>query len=89
MKGPMITTRTANIWLDADGIMHKEFLPNAQETIEDARESGEIMRKLSSNKRTPLLVDFTQVRGVTPEPRAYYSDSEAAYLVLAFADITN
>jgi hypothetical protein len=83
-----VETRTARLWLGEDGIIRKIFLPNAQETLADALESEEVIRKISGGKKLPILVDFTALRGMEPDARDYYISERAGSLLAACGGIT-
>jgi len=82
----IIKTRTAQIWRDEEGIIHKIFLEGADETLADALESEKIIKDLSEGKRLPLLVDFSPIRSIDAGARRYYST--ASTLVAAVGGIT-
>ncbi len=84
-----VETRTARLWLGEDGIIRKIFLPNAQETLADALESEEVIRKISGGKKLPILVDFTALRGMDPDARDYYISERAGSLLAACGGITH
>jgi len=88
VEAEVFKTRTASIWLGDDGIIRKIFLENAEETLKDALESGEVIKKLSPEKKRPLLVDFTPVRSMDAEARAYYSGETVGTLIAAVGGIT-
>lgn len=81
-------TRTARIWLGEDGIIRKIFLENAQETLKDALECEEITKQLSDGKKRPMFVDFSALRSMDPEARAYYTGDQAGALIAACAGVT-
>ena len=81
-------TRTARISLGDDGIIRKIFLENAQETLKDALESEVIIKQLSSGKKRPMFADFTALRSMDPEARAYYTGEQAGALISACAGVT-
>lgn len=83
-----INTRIAKIYLDEDGIIHKEFLANAEENIEDAQEAWAAVKELSDGQARPMLVDFTQLRKMDPKARSYYGEQETWQTVAACAGIT-
>jgi len=68
-----ILTRTAKISLRPDGILHFIYLPNVQESLEDAYENARVNDRLSPGRRRPLLVDIRPMQGIDREVRAYYS----------------
>lgn len=88
MEQHEITTRTAKIWLDQDGIIRKVFHPEAQETLKDALESGEAIAFFCKEKKRPLFVDFSPVRSMDVEARAYYSGQEVGPAIAAVAGMT-
>lgn len=81
-------TRTARISLDEDGIIRKIFLENAQETLTDALECEEITKQLSAGKKRPMFVDFTALRSMDPDARAYYTGDRAGALISACGGVT-
>lgn len=75
--------------MSLDGqIIKKKFLPNAEEMLLDAKESILIIKQICGAKKLPLLVDFTNVRSINSEARAFYESDEAATLVSAAAGVT-
>jgi hypothetical protein len=83
-----VTTRTAKLWLGDDGIIRKIFLKDADETLQDALESEEVIKKLSLEKKRPILVDFTGLHSMDPEARDYYISDRAGSLLLACGGVT-
>jgi hypothetical protein len=81
-------TRTARISLGEDGIIRKVFINNAEETLKDALESEEIIKKLSAGQKRPMYADFTGLRSMDPEARAYYTGERAGALISACAGMT-
>ena len=83
-----ITTRTATLWLGNDGILRKVFLKNADETLQDALESEEVIKKLSAEKKRPLLVDFTGLHSMDAQARDYYISDRSGNLLAACGGVT-
>lgn len=83
-----ITTRTAKLWLADDGIIRKVFLHNADETLQDALESEEVIKKLSQDKKRPLLVDFTGLHSMDSAARDYYISERSGSLLAACGGVT-
>jgi len=78
-----ITTRTAKVWLREDGIIQTVIsLPNARESLEDAKANIAAATTLSPGKRRPKLVDMRAVQGIDREARAYYSGGFATAVAL-------
>jgi len=88
MTNQEYVTRTAKIWLDDEGIVRKIFLEGAQETLKDALESGDVIVSLCENRKRPLLVDFSPIRSMDAEARAYYSGQEVGPAISAVAGVT-
>jgi hypothetical protein len=81
-------TRTARISLGEDGIIRKIFLTNAQETLKDALECEEIIKQLSAGQKKPMFADFTGLRSMEPDARAYYTSNRPSELLSACAGVT-
>ncbi|MBL4818930.1 MAG: hypothetical protein JKY15_06855 [Deltaproteobacteria bacterium] len=84
----VITTRTAKLWLDDLGIIHKVFLQNATETKQDALECEAVIKKLSNGVKHPMLVDFTALRSMDGDARDYYVSERAGSLLAACGGVT-
>lgn len=69
--------------------MRKIFLPNASESLKDAQESHDAIQSLSDGVKLPMLADFTGLRSMDPDARAYYSGSQVGTLLTACAAITS
>jgi hypothetical protein len=78
-------TRTAKIWLDADGIMRISTFPSLEDTMDDARQNNAACTKVAAGKRRPLLVDMRNLKAQSREVRAYYTGPETMKLNLAVA----
>ena len=78
-------TRTAKIWLDADGIMRISTFPSLEDTMDDARQNIAACTKVAAGKRRPLLVDMRSLKAQSREVRAYYTGPETMKLNLAVA----
>jgi len=80
-----VTTRTAKIWLRADGVIQVVTLPNVQEGLEDAKENIVVIAGFASEKRRPVLVDIRAALGLDREVRVYYSSAEGVKADTALA----
>lgn len=80
-----VVTRTARIWLAADGIAHWQTLPGSEETLASIREGTEALWQLSGQRAVPLLVDLEGSRSITKEARNYLQGSEASRAACAVA----
>jgi len=78
-------TRTAKIWLDADGILRVNTFPGLEDTLDDAKQNVAACAKLAAGKRRPILIDMRNLKAQSREVRAYYTGPEGTKLNLAMA----
>jgi hypothetical protein len=78
-------TRTADIHMGEDGVLHNTFLAGAEETLADAQEGMRIARQLAGGRRIPILVDMRVVKSQDHDARAYYNSPEVLELSSAVA----
>lgn len=88
-RSQAINTRTAMIWVDEDNIIRKEFHEHAEETLKDALESMEAIKRISQGRRYPLLINLTNVHSMDREARDYYTGNDAFSLASAAAAVTS
>jgi hypothetical protein len=81
-----IETATTCCWLDDSGIAI--FIAEGTQTIENAKENMAVCRQLTSGKKTPVLLDFSNLTSMTREARAYYASEESSSIVSAVAIVT-
>lgn len=84
-----ILTRSSKVWLGEDGIVRKQFLPNADETEADAKEAWDAIEKVSLGQKRPLLVNLTGLHSMDAGARAYYESDQAANVISAGAGLTS
>jgi len=80
-----VTTRTAQLWLDDSGIVHVIQAAGSEQDAADARENCDASVTLSEGVRRPMLVDMSQVKSISREARAVYSQRQNADTVTALA----
>ena len=85
MTTDSITTRTARVWLRADGVIQLVTLPGIQEGLEDAKENIAAIAGFASEKKRPVLVGIPGIKGIDREARIYYSSQEATRMMNALA----
>ena len=85
MLDQIIETRAQRIWLDEDGILHTEVVPDVDITLADAQEITDAQRQLVGDKRRPLFVDMRHIKSITREAREHYAGEDAQRSVLAVA----
>jgi hypothetical protein len=66
-------TRTATIWLDADGILRVIAFPGVDDTMEDAKQNVAACARFAGDKMRPTLIDMRTLKAQSREVRAYYT----------------
>src|SRR4051812_37289943 len=79
-----LTTRTARLWIEPEGILRGEALRGAKPTLADAQEQLQHQRTLASGRR-PFLMDIRQAEALTREARTFFAGDEAAQVFSATA----
>lgn len=79
------TVRVARLWLGEDGIVRIIHIPNAEVTLEDARETMAAYLKINQGQKRPLLIDTRTMKSITRDARHYYAGVEAARVASAAA----
>lgn len=80
-----VEVRTQKIWLDAEGIVHAKLKPNLMFGLADALEAVRAIRELCGDKRSPVLVDMTELLSMDREARQYFAGAETAQVESAAA----
>ena len=70
-----ITTSSHKIFFLDDGIV-KVICITRDETIEKARELSDAIKRITEDKKCPLLVDIRQQKSISREARQFYSSKE-------------
>ena len=78
-------TRTATIWLDADGILRIITFPGVEDTIEDAKNNVATCARFAGDKVRPTLIDMRTLKAQSREVRAYYTGPESKKIICAVA----
>ena len=78
-------TRTATIWLDADGILRIITFPGVEDTIEDAKNNVATCARFTGDKQRPMLVDMRTLKAQSRDVRAYYTGPESQKIICAAA----
>jgi hypothetical protein len=73
----MQRTRICSFELDPRGFVHARLDPQAYMQLEDAREALEMTWKVAGERRRPVLVDMTHLRGESRAARQYFVSEEA------------
>ena len=85
MSNEEIVTRTGRTWVGEDGIIRAIHLPNAVETLADAKENMAATAKISGGKRRPALVDLRAIKSIDRDAREYYGRGDQAEVIAAAA----
>lgn len=75
-KSDVIETAKAHIWLREDGILHVEWLPGVDETLEDAQATAAACVQLGGGQRRPALADIRHMKSETRESRDFWASKE-------------
>ncbi len=75
-----INTRCSKLWLDDGGILHEQFAPKTDLTIQDAKQSMAVGLELSEGADFAWLVDITNLKSITKEAREYFGEVENSHL---------
>jgi hypothetical protein len=86
---PTLVTRTAKIWLGAEGIVHLQPHARREQTLADAIENVEAVNQLSGKVKRGLLVHFQEAVAQTPDCRAYYMSEPAGHTLTGVAIVTS
>ena len=65
-----ITGEIADYWLDPDGILHS-YSKNTRRTISSIRENIQLVKKITGNKKVPLLIFLVNAPVPDKETREY------------------
>ena len=77
MEKEVIETRTSKIWLGEDGIVRNIIVPQAEVTLNDAKEYIDIQLKITRNKRSPTFIDLRKIKSADRKARNHYSSNES------------
>jgi hypothetical protein len=73
------------LWLGKDGIVRIIWVPGAEVTLDDARETMAAYLRIYQGKKRPLYVDTKTMKSLTREARQYFAGEEAARVASAVA----
>jgi hypothetical protein len=77
-------TESARFWVDDDGIV-RAVAKAINQTTEQAAENLRVFAELADGTRRPVVIDTSQVKGLSREARGIYSGTEAARIWTACA----
>lgn len=81
------TSRKAKLWVGEDGIVRIIWVPNAEVTLEDAREIMDAYHKLRKGRKLPLLIDTRTMKSFDRGARHLFAGEEAGGCASAAAII--
>jgi hypothetical protein len=79
-----IATRTAKVWLDADGILRTNF-QGIEESLDDAQRTVAAVVTLAAGTPRPVLADVRAMKALSRDVRIFYMESEGMHLTSAAA----
>ena len=71
------TSRIARLWVGEDGIVRIIYMPDAEVTLEDAREIMDVYHKLRKGRRLPLFIDTRTMKSFARGARHLFAGEEA------------
>ena len=80
-----ILTKTEEIMLMDNDIVYCRVLPGKLMTLEEGKLNVQVISKIANGKKTPVLVDIRESKGVTKECRKYFASKEVAKVQTACA----
>lgn len=78
-------SRVAKLWVGEDGICRIIHAPNAEVSLQDARETLAAYLEINDGKRLPLFVDTKSMKSISRDARHLYAGEEAAGCAAAVA----
>lgn len=86
MDSEFVITRTARIWLGADGLLQVVVLPNMpQHSLEAAQENMAVIAGFAADKKRPVLIDMRAMSGIERAARVYYATGGGRRVATAVA----
>jgi hypothetical protein len=89
MKSEVIETKGARLWLGEDGIFRSVTKPNAEISLEQARQLLEAHKKITGSKKTPVFTDIRMIKSMSRAARVQLAGKEAEKIHSALAILTN
>jgi hypothetical protein len=80
-----VEVRTQTIWLDGEGIVRAKLKPHVHVGLGDAQEAVRAIGELCQGRRSPVLVDMTELQSMDREARVYFAGAETAKVESAVA----
>jgi len=80
----VIKTKTTEMHLDKDGIIHVKPIPNTVVDFDAAKTDVEELRKVVGPTKRPVIVDITIPQEITKEARDYLANQSQIILAQAF-----
>lgn len=82
----VLSSKTADMWLDDEGVLWYEIHKDAQETLQDVEDNLAIAMKLTGGEAAPVLYDMRFMKGIDGDAlKAYYHQPEAIQTTKAMA----
>ena len=81
----IIKTRTAQAWVDKDGMINIRSNAGFLHSLADATENIKALYPLSLDLKRPAMIDISDIKGMSREARSLYSGKESDKLFSAIA----
>jgi len=85
MNSEPVLTRTAKVWLRADGLIQAVSLPGTHEGLVDAQANMAAIAGFALDQKRPVLIDMRQMTRIEREARTYYATGGGRLVVTAVA----
>jgi len=80
-----LITRTHRVWLDGDGIVHAEILPDTELTLADSEAGLAAIWEVGGRQRRPILLDTRAIKSLDRDARAHSAGAAMVRVVRAGA----
>jgi hypothetical protein len=80
-----VQTRITQVSLGEDNILRYDYTPGAEETIEDAVQTLDEVKKKTLGKKYPVIAYLGKLKSASAEARAYHAGTESNSVYTAAA----
>ncbi len=81
----VITTDNSKAWVDDFGIVHFNYFPNTEITLEIAKEEIKMLKEIAQEEKICLIIDLANVKSISRDARKFFSSEEQADIISAVA----
>jgi len=83
MKNGVIETQTTKMWISEKGIVRVDYKTGVAETISEAKDNFNALKKLSAGKRFSVLVDIRKVKSQDRKSRQLFAGKKSDKIMIA------